>query len=111
MPADDRVISQEAGTTMKQFETVIAAGLVGAIAIQELQHQGLEPIQHANESGVDRPIGRDAIEVRVTTGAIPFINPMDDISFRRYRQDSSAYYSSQANSETPLTLRALSIIR
>lgn len=95
---------------MNKLETFIASGLVGAIAIQELQHQGLEHIQHAAESGMNQPIGREAIEVRVTTRAVPFINQVDGNEFRRHRQDSRAYYS-QGETSLPLTLRMLSLIR
>lgn len=92
---------------MNKLETPIASGIVGAIAIQELQHQGLEHIQHANESGMDRPIGREAIEARVTRGAVSFINPMDGNELQRYSPDRRYYDQPQM----PLTLRALSLIR
>lgn len=95
---------------MDKWETLIASGIVGAIAIQELQHQGVEHIQHAAESGMDKPIGREAIEARVTMGARPFINQMDGNEFRRYRQDSRAY-DPQGGIATPLPLRMLSLIR
>ena len=95
---------------MDKWETLIASGIVGAIAIQERQHQGVEHIQHAAESGVDQPIGREAIESRVTTGAIPFSNQMDGNEFRQYRQDSRSY-DPQGAIALPLTLRALSLIR
>lgn len=95
---------------MVKWETLIASGIVGAIAIQELQHQGVEHIQHAAESGMDQPIGHEAIEARVTTGAMPFINQMDGNEFRRYRPDVRPYYD-YGQQQMPLTLRALSIIR
>jgi hypothetical protein len=97
---------------MNKLETLIASGLVGAIAMQELQHHGLEHIQHAAEGGMDQAIGRDAVEKAVTTGTMrPFVNTMDGNELRRYRPDSRAYYYDHGQQQMPLTLRALSLIR
>lgn len=96
---------------MHKLETLIASGLVGAITMQELQHHGLEHIQHAAEGGMDQAMGRDAVEKAVTTGTMrPFVNTMGGNELRRYRPDSRAHYD-HGQQQMPLTLRALSLIR
>jgi len=64
------------------------------------------------KGGMDQQVGRDAVEMAVTTGMMPpFVNTMDGNERLQLRPNVSAYYSSQGETETPLALRMLSVIR
>jgi hypothetical protein len=45
---------------MDKWEILLASGLVGAVAFQELAHPGMEHLHHESQRGPDQPTGRAA---------------------------------------------------
>ena len=84
--------------------------IAAAVAVHELeQHPGVEHSHTDLNNGPDQQIGRSAVEFAVTTGPLaPFVPPMDGNERRQYYSNASAWFSSQGETVSPLSLFFLS---